>query len=192
MGICIEKSDRMAIIGNMLSGDLTNSGILVNNGKSVYIADNTIDGFDINIFACDKWGTSERNNSSSSYAGLLLCKFAAVFGATTPNSTDPIGASSPATGWKVRNNKFTDNLEAGLSVRDSSNLNFVEGNNEYSNNVPYDIRIPADEDFLPFIYIHAAFNNTIHAAPGVLIKSCGVNNTIVGGTLVDTTVDPCN
>lgn len=195
MGICIEKSDMVAVIGNSLLGDLTNNGILVVNGKSAYIADNVLDGFDINIFACDKWGTAERNTSSNSYAGLLLCNYGFWIGATTPNSTDVIGALSPAVGWKLRNNKFINNLEFGLSVRDGSNLNFVESNNEYSNNVVYDIRIPADEDInIPgvlILFIPAAYKNTIHAAPGVKIKDCGIDNVINGGTLIDTTQDPC-
>jgi hypothetical protein len=188
VGICIEKSDRVALIYNTIEGTGTDNGILVNNGKSAYIADNDISGFDIGLWACDRWGTAERNIFHHNINGMLLCKYNALFGVTTPSSSNPIGAESTCTLWKLRNNKFTNNIEHGLSIRDSSNQNFVESNNEYSGNAIYDINIPADEDIPNFLFIPAAYDNTIHAAPGVLIKNCGINNTVVGGTI---SPDPC-
>ncbi len=192
-GVVIEKSDRVALIKNTLSdGTKSGNGILVNRGSSAYVAENEISGFDIGLFACDRWGTAEKNNFHDNYVGMLLCKYDAIFGSTVPGISEPIGAV-PCQGWKIRNNKFTENLY-GLSVRDGSNLNFVEINNEYSSNSDYDIIIPADELIdVPgfYLFIPTAYNNSIHATPDVLIKSCGVNNTINGGTLVDTTVDPC-
>ncbi len=192
LGILIEKSDRVTLIGNTLSGDGTDKGVLVNNGKSTYIADNEISGFDIGIWACDQWGTAEGNNCHHNAAGFLLCKYNAVFGATIPSSDVPIGAELTATGWKIRHNHFTDNAEAGLSIRDGANQNLVEVSNEYSDN-PYDILIQPDETFpfVPPLFVPSGKNNTIHAAPGVKIKDCGIDNTINGGELVDTSQDPC-
>jgi nitrous oxidase accessory protein NosD len=189
VGVLVEKSDRIALMYNTLEGTGTDNGILVNNGKSAYIADNDISGFGIGLWACDRWGTSERNNFHDNYNGTLLCKYNAVFGATIPGSSTPLGAESTCVLWKLRNNKFINNIENGLSIRDSSNRNFIESSNEYSGNVLYDIWIPADEDLIPgVLFVPAAYDNTIHAAPGVLIKNCGINNTVVGGTI---SPDPC-
>ncbi len=188
LGILVEKSDRTALINNTIEGTGTDNGILVNRGKSAYIANNDISGFDIGIWACDKWGTAENNHLHLSNAGFLLCKYNALFGVTIPNSGDPIGAEFSATGWKLRNNKFTDNYYAGLSVRDGSNHNLVQNNNQYSGNGTYDISIPADEDIPGFLFIPAAFKNVIQADSDVLIQNCGIDNVIVGGTM---STDPC-
>ncbi|MEZ4958306.1 MAG: right-handed parallel beta-helix repeat-containing protein [Saprospiraceae bacterium] len=190
-GVLVEKSDRMAIIGNHFQGCTANA-ILVNNGKSAYIGNNEIEGTaDSGIWACDEWGTMENNHFHDNASGALLCNWSVVFEVLTP-SGEPLGAIKTCIGWKLRNNKFTGNyLEGGLKIRDSAHLNLIESNNEFSDNFPYDIWIPADEDFLPIIYIPAAYKNTIYATPDVLIKDCGVDNVINGGTMVDTSVDPC-
>lgn len=133
----------------------------------------------------------EGNNFHDNASGVLLCNWSDVFEILTP-SGEPLDAIKTCIGWKLRNNKFTGNYdEGGLKIRDSAHLNLIESNNEFSDNVPYDIWIPADEDFLPLIYIPAAYKNTIYATPDVLIKDCGIDNVINGGTMVDTTVDPC-
>jgi hypothetical protein len=191
-GVLVHKSDQVALIGNEIKEALYN-GILVNSGKSVYIADNEIShGGDLGVWACDRWGTIERNHfHHNAGAGVLLCKYPVIpgiFESILPSSPDPIGAEVTATGWKLRNNKFTENPFVGLSIRDGANLNFVESSNEYSGNGTYDISIPADEDVPNFLFIPAAKNNTVHAASGVLIQNCGINNTIVGGTI---STDPC-
>ena len=189
-GVLVEKSDQIAIIGNHFL-DITSNGVLVCNGKSAYIADNEFEGIaDIGLWACDEWGTMERNNFHDNVNGVLLCNWPGVLGVLTP-SGEILDALKTCTGWKLRANKFTNHADAGLNVRDGSHWNMIEMSNEYSNNAAYDIRIPADEDLLPLIFIPAAYNNTIHAAPGVIIKDCGINNTIHGGTLVDTSLDPC-
>jgi hypothetical protein len=191
-GVLVEKSGQVALIGNVIK-DAQYNAIFVNRGKSLYIADNEIShAGDIGVWAGDRWGTFERNHIHHNPTGVLLCNFNVIFGSVLPSSPDPIGAEVTCTGWKLRDNKFTDNELVGLSVRDGPNLNLIESSNEFSGNGTYDINIPADEDFPGILFIPTAKNNTIYATPGVLIKDCGINNTIIGGTLVDTTVDPCN
>ncbi len=189
----VERSDRIAIIDNEISG-AEYWAILVDNGRSAYIADNNIHDNGLGIWACDKWGTMDGNHFYNNGNGVLLCKFNVIFGQTTPNSSDPVGADFTCTGWKLRNNKFTDNQGAGLAVMDGSNHNLISNSNEYSGNVFYDILIPADgyDDGDPNgLFIPAAYKNVIIATPDVLIKDCGIDNVINGGNLVDTTADPC-
>lgn len=101
LGILVEKSDRAALMYNILEGTGADNGILINNGKSAYISDNDISGFDIGLWACDLWGTAERNNFHHNNNGTLLCKYNVIFGLpyqavaiqSVPNLLVPCGSS---------------------------------------------------------------------------------------------------
>ena len=189
LGVFVEKSDRVAMIGNEIA-KASSWGILVNNGQSAYVADNEISETGIGLWACDLYGTCERNNYHDNvFAGLLLCQYTGIFGNTFLNGPD-LDAVNSATYWKVHTNDFTNNGE-GVIVRDGSNHNFVN-NNEYTDNMSYDISIPADETIQGInLFVPTAFENYIDEGQNVIIKDCGDNNTINGGMMVDTSVDPC-
>jgi hypothetical protein len=192
IAVWVERSDRIAIIDNEISG-AGYWGIIVGNGQSAYIGNNDIHNCGLGIWACDRWGTLINNHFHENGNGAMLCKFNVAFEQTIPSSGDPIGSDYSGTGWKVRNNQFTDNEGIGLFITDGSNQNLIFSDNEYLGNELYDIEITQDryDPDPPYLFIPGAFKNTIHAAPNVKIKDCGYDNVINGGTLVDTTVDPC-
>lgn len=187
VGIIVENSDQVAIIDNTIQ-DCSFFSVLPLSGLSTYIGSNYFSGSGgSSVWANDKWGTIENNVFTENESGILLCNFPEENGIITPSGA-PMGAVSTATGWKLRTNQFIDNINIGISVRDGARWNLIEASNQYSGNGQYDIRIPADEDVPGFIFIPAAVDNTIYAAPEVTIKDCGINTTIIGGTIVD---DPC-
>lgn len=190
-GVLVERSDQVAIIDNHFL-NCAGNGVLVNNGKSTYVGYNEFEGSTGGsaLWACDEWGTAEGNEFHNNEFGILLCKYPKEFGILTPGGA-ALSADKTCILWKLRSNKFNNNTDSGIIIRDSAHQNLIESNNEYSGNAKYDIVIPADEDVPGFIFIPAAYDNTIYAAPNVLIKDCGINTTINGGTLVDTTLDPC-
>lgn len=190
MAVLIEKSDYFALINNQLIGTKENHGVLVNNGKSVYVGGNDISNFLRGLWACDEWGTAENNTFHGNNNGALLCKYNTIFGFTIPGNPDPISADMTCKAWKLRNNIFVDNLNIGLAIFDGATLNFVANTNQFSEHGIYDIWISGDTD-TGVLFLPASSKNTIHTNSTTIIKDCGIDNVINGGTLIDTTLDPC-
>jgi len=193
-GIIVEKSDRMAIMRNTIAvsgawqtGLVTDAhGIVVMNGKSAYLSDNIVSNALFGIWACDKWGTCERNTTHDNYIGIILCKV--PLGIQLP-SGQITGAEFSATSWKTRMNHSFANFDAGYLVIDGSNNNLLE-NNDAGANGTYDYELVGDSYRFGFL-TPFTFDNTLHAKPGQTVKNCGMNNLIVGGVAVDTEVDVC-
>lgn len=195
--IVIEKSDRMTIMFNNIkatelwqTGDLPAAhGIVVINGTSAYLSDNEVSGGLFGIWACDRWGTLERNYTYGNYIGVILCNVPTEIELPSGEIT---GSLVPATGWKVRNCNSTDNFDIGYIVIDGANNNLLENNNA-SNNGSYDMELTTDTYRFGFL-TPAAYKNTVIAGayPNITIKDCGNGNTVVGGVQVDTGSDPCN
>jgi hypothetical protein len=195
--ISVEKSDRMVIMGNNIVG--TNAwqtnprvsafGITIINGTSAYVADNQSNTHTFGIWACDKWGTCERNTTMGNYEGIILCNVPMVLKLPSGRIT---GSLTPGKLWKTRNNKSTDNFGVGIIVIDGANENIVE-NNELARNGEYDIELTTDTYRFGFL-TPLAYNNTVNAGnyPNIRIKDCGRNNRITGGIRINTTTDPCN
>ena len=74
-------------------------------------------------------------------------------------------------------------------VIDGANNNLLE-NNDGGNNAAYDYELTGDTYRFGFL-TPFAYDNTLYAKPGQTVKNCGVNNTVIGGVLVDTAVDVC-
>jgi hypothetical protein len=76
-------------------------------------------------------------------------------------------------------------------VIDGANNNILT-NNEGGGNGAYDMELTTDSYRYGFL-TPQSYNNTVYAGPyNITIKNCGQNNQIFGGTLINTTIDPCN
>jgi nitrous oxidase accessory protein NosD len=196
--IWLEQSDKMVIMKNTISatdkwqtGEASEAeGICIANGKSVYVADNEINNALFGIWACDRWGTCERNNTYGNYLGIILCNVPAGF-YKFPNGQVK-GSLVPGNAWKTRNNTSTDNLNVGILVIDGANGNIVENNN-LARNGDYDLELTTDSYRFGFL-TPMAYNNTVNAGsyPNIRVKDCGRNNQITGGLRINTATDPCN
>ena len=197
-GVLVEKSDRVAIMRNTIigsndwqtGGDFTGEGIVIINGKSAYISDNDISNSVFGVWPCDKWGTFERNYTHGSYIGTILCNVpAGAYGMPSGRAT---GSESPTTGYKIRNNNSTDNLNMGYLVIDGANNNILENNNA-SRNAAYDMELTTDSYRFGFL-TPMSYDNTVNVGsyPNIRIKDCGRNNKVTGGIKINTTTDPCN
>ena len=195
--VMVEKSDRMAIMGNTIVatsawqtgavGDA--SGIVIVNGKSAYISDNNVSNSLFGIWPCDEWGTCERNNTHGNLIGIILCNVPA--GSYLLPSGRAVGAQIPTKNCKVRNNNSTDN-QWGYLVIDGANNNLLENNNA-ARNAAYDIELTTDTYRFGF-FTPLAFDNTVNVGSftHIRIKDCGRNNKINGGIKINTVTDPCN
>lgn len=192
--VVVEKSDRMAIMRNTIvssgawqTGQVPQAhGIVVANGKSAYVSDNDVSNALFGIWACDRYGTCERNTTHANYIGIILCKVPTAFQLPSGEIT---GSEFPATLWKARQNQSHGNFSIGYLVIDGANGNLLE-DNDAGDNAAYDYELTTDTYRFGFL-TPFAYNNIVYAKPGQTVKDCGMDNTIVGGEQVDTSVDLC-
>lgn len=195
--ILVEKSDNCSLIGNTITCSLAwltgaipeAHGIVIINGKNATVNNNNVTGGLFGIWACDKNGHYKNNNMHGNYIGFILCKVPAN-ALTLPNGTTT-GAQFSATNCKVQDNNAHDNFDAGYLVIDGANGNVLL-HNAAANNGTYDIELVGDSMRFGF-FTPTCANNLVNCGPNssLIVKDCGVSNTVIGGVHVDTNADPC-
>jgi nitrous oxidase accessory protein NosD len=186
----IYKNTMLASTGWQTGNPPEVHGIVVINGKKVEIEKNDISNAFFGVWACDEKGEAERNTFHGNFIGLILCK--------VPANAFPLpggklaGSALSAVAWKIEDNHSTGNFNAGYLVIDGANNNRLKNNNA-SNNGTYDIELAGDSFRFGFL-TPKSFDNKVVAGKykNILIKDCGENNKVVGGQLVDNSVDLCN
>jgi len=103
---------------------------------------------------------------------------------------DVTGAEFSATQWLCKSNQVSDCFDANYIVIDGANKNVVM-NNESSNPGTYDIELVGDSYRFGFLTPTSFDNTVIVGDDNLVVKDCGLNNTVIGGTLVDNATDPC-
>lgn len=184
--------NHVVVTGAWQTGDLAEAdGIMLVNGDNVSIAANDVSNGVFGVFASDRNGTLTGNNLHENFVGVIFCKIPAG-GFRLPTS-EPIGSEVSANHWTSKLNRTTGNLNAGQLVIDGANNNLLVSNASSSNGT-YDIELVGESTRFG-ICTPTSFDNTVRAVgpfQHVVIKDCGQNNTVIGGTLVDTGEDPCD
>ncbi|MCB0574822.1 MAG: right-handed parallel beta-helix repeat-containing protein [Saprospiraceae bacterium] len=163
-------------------------GITVAKGISVLIADNEVSQCGTGIFSCHKDGTVLRNILNSNIVGVLLCTSPPLF--ELPDGTIS-GAEESSNHYLVSKNETFDNTW-GYLVIDGAFDNVLFKNNA-SNSVLYDIEL-AGETSRFGVPSPTSLNSTVISNGNlnyITIKDCAPGSVIIGGTLVDTNLDPC-
>ncbi len=196
-GVLTVESDGLKIMHNTiatsgaaLAGDVEEAfGIFIVSGKSVFISHNELSNAFFGAWVTDKWGTFRNNYMHGNFGGILLCNAPPY---VLLPSGDVVGSPQPATGWKVRNNKSQDNLDAGFLVIDGADRNFLQ-NNQGGNNGTYDIDLVGESDRFGYTTPTSLNNKVIVGSyHDNTIKDCGLNNKIYGtAIIIDNSVDPC-
>ncbi|MCB0521115.1 MAG: right-handed parallel beta-helix repeat-containing protein [Lewinellaceae bacterium] len=193
--IAVQKSDRTTIMFNTVvsngawqAGGPNAYGITIINGKSAYVSDNDVSNALFGIWACDRWGTAERNNTHGNAVGLILCNVPAAL--QFPDGFIG-GSETPGTSWKVTNNTSTGNFDNGIMIIDGASNNRVWNNQVHGNGLfplagtAADIESFDDSHLFGFL-TPKAHDNYIDATSdsATTIRNCGVNNTFAGGTAI--------
>jgi hypothetical protein len=105
-------------------------------------------------------------------------------------SGEAVGSDLSGEQWIARWNDTHDNLDAGYLVIDGANNNLL-ANNAAANNATYDIELVGDSMRFGFLTPFSFENTVFVESPSHTVKDCGVDNTVVGGTQIDITQDPC-
>ena len=185
----------MTLIGNKITSStlwqttgVPCDGIIVCNGKSAWISNNEVESAFFGIWPCDLYGSCVNNYTHNNYIGIILCKV--PDNAFRLPSGQLTGALLSSGYVKVLNNQSDNNLNVGYLVIDGANNSVLEGNRS-SGNGTYDIELVGDSYRFGF-FTPKSFSNRVVASPTQKVKNCGVNNTVVGGQLVNNATDPCN
>jgi nitrous oxidase accessory protein NosD len=196
VSVLLEKSDRAAIIRNTIvggSGWLTLPmeviGITVVNAKSAYISDNDISNAIFGIWACDQWGTCERNNLHGNLVGINLCNVPMYYQLPSGSVT---GALTPGSYFKVFQNKAIANFDCGIMIIDGANNNTLIGNEVTGNGlsplsgIATDVEIFGESNIFGFT-TPTSYNNYVDlsSSPTSTIRNCSAGNTIVSGVLMN-------
>jgi len=162
-------------------------GVMNINGTGTNIHDNRISNAVFGIFASDAGGRIFGNTLTNSAVGLILCKV--PYGALEI-ADEYEGANATATGWIVSQNYASGN-QWGYLVIDEAHANSL-WNNAGAGNLLYDVELAGDSMRFGFLTPKSHDNAVVIGAfRDMKVKNCGANNTVSGGTLVDTSVDPC-
>lgn len=188
-GIVVEQADRSVLFHNTISlaTSAGGHGITVVNGDYAIVAGNNVSGATFGIWACDRKGVLLGNNTHHNLIGIILCKVPA---AAFPLPSGAVaGSDESAMQWFAKGNTSTNN-QWGYLVIDGANHCTLVGNGA-SDNGAYDMEFSGDSMRFGFP-TPASFDCTaIIDDPNMVVKDCGMNNTVIGGNPVDVSVDPC-
>jgi len=195
-GILNERSDRARIMRNHVvttsawqTGEIFDAHGIVNiNGRNVWIVDNEVSNSVLGIWACDRGGFALSNRMSGNLIGFILCNVPAGL-YPLPDGTFT-GSETPGTTWLVQNNTSNDNLSVGVLVIDGARSNYVI-NNSAAGNGDYDTEVAGDSERFGFFTPTSAENFIYIFEKEQTVKDCGHDNTVYGGTTVDTAAEPC-
>lgn len=188
-GVFLAGADDARILGNeiVVNPDNPDHGIVAANGKRVAISGNTVTNGVFGLWACDENGYAVGNDFGNELIGLIYCKV--PMGYLLPGGGDAFSIL-PATGWFGALNRSHDN-SWGYMIVDGSN-NSILAFNAAVDNAFYDVHVVPETEVLFGFCTPQTFDNTVVTAdPNDVIKDCGIDTTVLGGTLVDTSVDPC-
>lgn len=187
--IWLAGADNAVVLNNYLEGfsNSTGWGLVSMAGVNVFIFSNEVTNFWAGIFTSHRKGLAVANETYGNNAGIFLCT--AQF-SSLPDGT-PIMAPEPSNDWVIYNN-YSHNNVAGYRAMDGAFENLIVRNRS-ANNSQYDIQLRGEVDGGNIIFPTSHDNKVISLGDlsSLLIKNCGDNNTVIGGTLVDTSIDPC-
>ncbi len=196
VGIWTHHGDNAKIYGNVIqttnawqTGKVPEAfGITIANGDDVGLKDNDISSALFGVWLCDGGAVYKTNNTHDNLIGFILCKVPS--GALFLPGGEDAGSENSGHHCLVMGNKSTDNLANGYLVIDGAYDNVLL-NNRASANGTYDIELAGDSYRFGFLTPSCYDNVAIVGDNSLIVKDCGNNNTVVGGTLVDNDLDPC-
>lgn len=194
-GILIDGGNRCQIIDNTLVGVATEYpeavyhwGIVNSTGKRTIMIGNETINFAVGLFFSDRNGLAFSNTMAGGDIGIIWCTVPAW--QFYPDGR-PVQAAEPANNWRAYNNTaigatfnylIIDGAKSSLSIQ-----------NESLNAGLYDIEIAGESE--RFGFLTPASSNSLVISVGDYIdyniKDCTGDNTIIGGNLLDTSLDPC-
>ncbi|MEO5581416.1 MAG: NosD domain-containing protein [Saprospiraceae bacterium] len=194
--IIVYQSDFNTIANNTISCNLSwqtgliplAQGIIFSDGAHNQIIRNEVFGAVAGIFTGGSQGLSLGNKMHDNVFGHFMCQFTP--GILTAGST-PINTVGTTSKWLVIFNSSDHNLLDGYLIVDGSNKNLLQHNKADHNGV-YDIELQGATTRFGYPTPASHDNTVVVANSSQLIKNCGDNNKVYGGTIESNVTVPCN
>ncbi len=183
-----DNSHSPSIYDNEITGydGLSVWGIVIESGADAKLKGNHVSKFGANIFVSDKRGIMSKNETSGGSIGLLACTVQGNF--KLPNG-QILANAIPCENWVFSDNKSYDNFWNYLVI-DGSHHNFLYRNEAWNPGL-YDVELAGETyrfgTFSPLTH----HNFVVNPNNSIITKDCGVNNTVLAGTIVKNLNDPC-
>jgi hypothetical protein len=197
-GVLVASGDHSRIWANSIvttsawqTGAVANAfGITLVNGAHASVMDNDVSNSLFGIWPCGAQGELAFNSAHGNFVGIILCRVPEAL-IELPGGTST-GAEFSSKDWVAVHNTTTGNFTTGFLVIDGASNNVI-ANNASSGNGAYDVELTGDSHRFGFL-TPGSFENTFIAGAfsNIEVKNCGFNNTIIGGALVDNTLEPCD
>ncbi|MBK8500713.1 MAG: hypothetical protein IPL46_00095 [Saprospiraceae bacterium] len=183
---CTIRRNKMTLDLALLENPAGSDGITNINGRNAAIVENEINGALFGIFASARGGLDWGNTTENCFFGQIICNF---FGANYPDGTE-LKAEESGNHWLVALNDSKNNFYGGIVVIDGAFKNTLLANTG-SGNGAYDVDLVGATERFGFL-TPTSSGNRVYSYNDQTIKDCGENNKVIGGIMVDTSVDPCD
>ncbi len=161
-------------------------GVVLESGKGAMVKGNYVTRYASNIFGSDENGIMKDNKMEGGFQGILLCT---VQGNIRLPNGSLLQNALPARNWKLIQNEAHHNRWNYLLI-DGANNNMMY-RNEASNPGLYDVETAGETSRFGSFAPTSFDNFIINPNNSILTKICGEGNVALGGTKVNTSVDPC-
>ncbi|MEP7321868.1 MAG: right-handed parallel beta-helix repeat-containing protein [Saprospiraceae bacterium] len=194
--ILLYQSDYCTIGNNTIAANLSwqtgiiplAQGIVLSDGSHNQVIRNEVSGAVMGIFTGGSLGLSLGNIMHQNVFGHFMCKLTP--GVLTVAGT-LINTENTTSNWLVIFNSSDHNILDGYLVVDGASRNLLQ-HNKADNNGVYDIELQGATTRFGYP-TPTSFNNTVVVASSVqIIKNCGDNNKVIGGTIESNVTVPCN
>ncbi len=188
--LLVYNSDRPSVLGNTFTvvPELAGNAVDFVSGVHASFVGNDVSGGFFGVWACDRHGLAALNHVHDCVIGIILCKVPAD-GYLLPSGV-VAGSAYPATAWYCQANNCDHDDWGYLIIDGANNCKLVA--NAAADNSTYDMEFCGDTYRFGFLTPLSHDNRCLITDPAIVVKDCGENNHIFGGTPVDTDADPCD
>jgi nitrogen fixation protein len=167
-------------------GGITVWGITLESGKSVKVKGNYFQDCVVGLFLSDERAIASDNVAVNGSIGILLCT---VQGTIVMPDGEVLQKAISCTQARVIKNNCHDNYWNYLVI-DGANHNFLF-RNEAANAGLYDVELAGPTARFGTPSPTSSNNFVVNPNNNIITKDCGVNNTVLAGTMVNNEEDPC-
>ena len=193
-GVFLDGGNRCQLIGNTMVGlfdthpDGLSWGITNSTGLRTVIMRNEVSNYAVGLFFSDRRSLAFSNTFIGGLTGVLWCNVPEW--QKYPDGTF-ISAAQPANGCRAYYNSAIGNTFNYLVIDGAKSSVLIQ--NESIAPAVYDIELANESERFGF-HTPTSSNSLVISTGDFIdysIKDCTGDNTIIGGSLVDTELDPC-
>lgn len=185
-----DRSERGSIYDNEVTYDVAGSsgnwGMTIESGSAVNIKGNQTSGYAVGIFISDRNGKVKENELTNCTIGILACTVQGTFELPDGNA---LQNAKPCENYKVMYNEAYNNYWNYLII-DGAIKNFYYRNQAWNPGL-YDLELAGPTSRFGAPSPTSANNFVVNYSNNIVTKDCGVDNVVLGGSMISNNADTC-